>query len=80
MSKRSTIDIKPGGWTHDVLDVVDSLQKSSFTLAEVYESEGKLAKRHPRNHFVRDKIRQQLQVLREVGVLAFLGDGQYRLR
>jgi type II restriction enzyme len=80
MSKRSTIDVKPGGWTHDVLDVVDSLQKSKFTLDEVYESEDKLAKKHPRNHFVRDKIRQQLQILRDFGILEFLKPGEYRLR
>jgi len=80
MSRRLTIDVKPGGWTRDVLDVVDSLQKKRFTLDEVYESEHKLAKKHPANHFVREKIRQQLQVLRKLGVLAFLGDGQYRLR
>jgi len=26
-----------------------------------------------------DKIRQQLQVLRDLGILAFLGSGEYRL-
>jgi hypothetical protein len=29
--------------------------------------------------FVRDEIRQQLQVLRDVGLLEFLGGGSYRL-
>jgi len=29
---------------------------------------------------VRDKIRQQLQVLRDLGLLDFLGSGSYRLR
>ena len=28
---------------------------------------------------VRPKIRQQLQVLRDLGLLTFLGDGRYRL-
>jgi type II restriction enzyme len=80
MRKRSTLDVKPDGWTHDVLDVVDSLHKTQFTLSEVYESEGALAKLHPANHHVREKIRQQLQTLRDLGLLVFLGDGEYRLK
>jgi hypothetical protein len=28
---------------------------------------------------VRDKIRQQLQVLRDLGLVEFLGGGEYRL-
>ena len=32
------------------------------------------------NRHVRDKIRQQLQVLRDLGLLEFRGDGSYRLR
>jgi len=31
------------------------------------------------NAHVRDKIRQQLQVLRDLGLLEFLGSGSYRL-
>ncbi len=50
-----------------------------FTLADVYAHAGSLAKLHPNNRHVRDKIRQQLQVLRYLGLLAFLGDGNYRL-
>jgi hypothetical protein len=29
---------------------------------------------------IRDKIRQQLQLLRDLGLLEFLGPGSYRLR
>jgi len=29
---------------------------------------------------VRDKIRQQLQLLRDLGLLEFLGGGDYRLK
>jgi type II restriction enzyme len=68
------------GWTLDVLNVVRSLGKSEFDLAEVYKSDAKLAKLHPANRHVRDKIRQQLQVLRDLGLLEFLGGGEYRLR
>jgi type II restriction enzyme len=68
------------GWTLDVLNAVRSLRKSEFDLADVYKSEGKLAKLHPANRHVRDKIRQQLQVLRDIGILEFRGGGEYRLR
>jgi type II restriction enzyme len=54
--------------------------KPEFELAEIYESEEKLAKLHPANRHVRDKIRQQLQVLRDIGILEFRGAGQYSLR
>jgi type II restriction enzyme len=50
-----------------------------FTLADVYAHVGSLAKLHLNNRHVRDKIRQQLQVLRDLGLLTFLGSGSYRL-
>jgi type II restriction enzyme len=53
--------------------------KLEFTPADVYAHAGALAKLHPNNAHVRDKIRQQLQVLRDLGLLEFLGDGNYRL-
>jgi Dam-replacing HTH domain len=34
---------------------------------------------HPQNARVCDKIRQQLQIFRDLGRLEFLGDGRYRL-
>jgi type II restriction enzyme len=37
-----------------------------------------LQKLHPANRHVRDKIRQQLQVLRDLGLIEFLGRGGYR--
>jgi type II restriction enzyme len=67
------------GWTLDVLNVVRSLKKPEFDLADVYKADAKLAKLHPANRHVRDKIRQQLQVLRDLGILTFLGGGEYRL-
>jgi len=68
------------GWTLDVLNVVRGLDKPDFSLSEVYAHVSALAKMHPKNAHIRDKIRQQLQVLRDLGLLEFLGDGSYRLR
>ena len=39
-----------------------------------------LARMHPENRHVRDKIRQQLQVLRDKGFLEFVGRGEYGVR
>ena len=73
------LQVENRGWTLDVLQVVQSLGKMDFTLADVYARAEALAKLHPKNAHVRDKIRQQLQVLRDLGLLEFLGSGSYRL-
>jgi type II restriction enzyme len=73
------LQVEKRGWTLDVLQVLQSLGKFEFTLADVYAHADTLAKLHPNNAHVRDKIRQQLQVLRDLGLLEFLGGGSYRL-
>lgn len=74
------LSVEKRGWTLDVLNVVRSLNKKEFELADVYAHDQKLGLLHPNNSHVRDKIRQQLQVLRDAGLLEFLGGGDYRLR
>jgi type II restriction enzyme len=73
------LNIEKRGWTLDVLNIVKSLNKTEFKLKEVYEHEGVLAKLHPDNAHIQPKIRQQLQELRDMKLLKFLGDGHYRL-
>jgi type II restriction enzyme len=68
------------GWTLDVLTAVRSLGKSELQLPDIYALENPLKKLHPNNHNIQPKIRQQLQVLRDLGLLEFLGSGSYRLR
>jgi len=74
------LQVEKRGWTLDVLQVVQALGKMDFTLVDVYAHNAALAKLHPKNAHVRDKIRQQLQVLRDLDLLEFLGGGSYRLR
>jgi type II restriction enzyme len=64
------------GWLVDVLRCVERLY-STFTLENVYSFEGELAAKHPKNHYVRPKIRQQLQVLRDLGLIDFISPGVY---
>jgi type II restriction enzyme len=73
------LKVEKRGWTLDVLQVVQSLKSTEFSLPDVYAHADALAKLHPANRHVRDKIRQQLQVLRDLGFLEFLGDGSYKL-
>lgn len=73
------LNIEKRGWTLDVLNVVRSLNKNEFVLSEVYGHADQLAELHPQNHHIQDKIRQQLQVLRDLDLLEFLGAGSYRL-
>jgi type II restriction enzyme len=68
------------GWLTDVLATIRKLDKETFTLLEAYSFEDGLAKLHPRNKHIRPKIRQQLQFLRDKGIIEFLGKGQYRIR
>ena len=76
----AAIEPRERGWTLDLLAAVRSLGKQSFTLADVYSLEREMAKLHPANRHVRDKLRQQLQVLRDARLLDFVSRGTYRLR
>lgn len=67
------------GWTADVLRIVRDLDRTDFVLEDVYAHEDELEKLHPLNRHIRPKIRQQLQVLRDRGVLEFKGRGRYRM-
>jgi type II restriction enzyme len=51
----------------------------SFTTADVYAFTRELEKLHPDNRHVKDKIRQQLQVLRDAGLLLHVERGVWRL-
>lgn len=71
--------IESRGWTIDVLRCVERIGQTEFSLEQVYKFETELAKHHPNNNFVKDKIRQQLQVLRDRGFVEFASRGKYRL-
>lgn len=73
------LNIETRGWTLDLLQTIRSLEGIEFTLRDVYAHADELAELHPKNFHVKDKIRQQLQVLRDLGLIKFLGRGTYRL-
>lgn len=76
---REEKEMSAKGWLLDIMSCIDKLRSSKFLLSEIYVFENELGKKHPDNHYVKDKIRQQLQVLRDKGYLKFTNRGQYQL-
>jgi type II restriction enzyme len=74
--REKNIDAK--GWILDIMRCVDHLKNSSFTLEEMYTFENSLKLKYPNNNFIKDKIRQQLQLLRDKGLIEFIGRGKYK--
>src|SRR4030095_5749167 len=68
------------GWLIEVMKCVESIGRKEVDLSDVYAFENELRVLYPNNHHIRDKIRQQLQVLRNQGYLDFTSRGHYRLR
>ena len=76
---REEKDAGAKGWLLDVMNCVEKLGIKEFSLDQVYAFESQLSRKHPGNKHIKDKIRQQLQVLRDKGYLDFVGRGRYRL-
>lgn len=66
------------GWLLEVLRIAEQFGSAEFELSDVYAFEGRLQRLYPGNQHVREKMRQQLQVLRDRGFIEFLGRGRYR--
>ena len=66
------------GWILDIMNCVDTIDDETFTLKQMYEFEDILNRKYPNNNFIKDKIRQQLQILRDKGAIEFLGRGYYK--
>lgn len=67
------------GWILDIMNCIDSLNKKEFSLQEIYAFESDLKIMHPENKHIKDKIRQQLQFLRNKNYLKFTSLGRYIL-
>jgi len=74
------IDAKQRGWTLDVLNAVRRLGKTQFTTSDAYVFARELEELHPDNRHVKDKIRQQLQMLRDRGFLAQVERGVWAVK
>ncbi len=66
------------GWIIDVMKCIDNIPMLEFTLPDIYKFEPVLKEKYPNNKHIKDKIRQQLQILRDKGLIEFKGHGRYR--
>ncbi len=66
------------GWILDIMNCVDRIDQDIFSLSDVYAFVAELEQKYPNNHFIKDKIRQQLQILRDYGLLHFKQPGVYQ--
>jgi type II restriction enzyme len=77
---RDEKEIKAKGWLLDTMLCIEKIGHKEFSLNEIYAFENVLRKKHPDNYHIKDKIRQQLQILRDRGYLEFTNRGKYRLK
>ena len=76
---REEKEIHAKGWLLDIMGCIDKLNSKEFTLDTIYSFANELKAKHPDNNHIKDKIRQQLQVLRDKGYLKFIGRGHYEI-
>jgi len=66
------------GWAQLTMEGVARIPSDTFTMDQVFATCAPLATaRYPDNRHVREKLRQQMQRLRDLGLVAFLGSGRY---
>ena len=66
------------GWTIEILNCIDRIEGSEFTLEDMYRFEDDLKNIFVKNNHIKEKIRQQLQILRDKEIIEFKGRGKYR--
>jgi HKD family nuclease len=66
------------GWKRAVFQEVDMLNKRVFTTEDFEQMEPNLRKLYPNNRNIDAKIRQQLQFLRDLGLIRFESRGVYK--
>jgi type II restriction enzyme len=71
-------ELNSRGWLIELMSIIDSVPNKIFKLSDIYNFEQVFKDKFPKNRFVREKIRQQLQVLRDKGFISFIGKGIYQ--
>jgi hypothetical protein len=66
-------------WKADILTAIRLLNRIEFSNKDLYELVPRLRKLHPGNSHIQQKIRQQLQVLRDSGKLIHISSGRWRI-
>lgn len=66
-----------GGWTGLALSILLEHFSGEFSLADFYAFEPYFKTFYPNNNTIQAKLRRQLQILRDFGLVTFLGSGRY---
>lgn len=66
------------GWKLIVFNCIQAIPKEIFTLNDINAFVPQLQNKYPKNNTIPAKIRQQLQLLRDLGLIEFLGNGNYK--
>lgn len=74
----SDIPVDGRGWLLDIMNCIQLIPSDIFDLSQMYSFEERLKYMHPNNCHIKDKIRQQLQILRDKDYIEFLGKGRYK--
>lgn len=83
LKDNDTINLKPqilsslNGWKLEVFKCIDVLSSQKFNLDDIYSFENQLKMIYPKNTNIKAKIRQQIQFLRDLGLIEFLNQGEY---
>jgi predicted Rdx family selenoprotein len=68
------------GWLQLTVEGISQIRSDHFTMDDVFAACAPLAaSQFPDNRHVREKLRQQMQRLRDLGLILFLGAGRYEL-
>ncbi|HAD07741.1 MAG TPA: hypothetical protein DCE76_11350 [Anaerolineaceae bacterium] len=73
----SSLSLTRRGWLSLILRIIESFPLE-FSLQEIYAYAHIFAQSHPENKNIKAKIRQQLQIARDLGLIEFIGQGFYR--
>jgi len=76
--KIKTNNLYARGWLLDILNCVNKIPENVFTIEQMYSFERELKTKHPQNNHIKDKIRQQLQLLRDKKIIEFKEKGVYK--
>jgi len=66
------------GWTKLIFSVLDGMKKDIVELNDFVKYYPYLHERYPANNNIDAKVRQQMQVLRNIGLIKFEGRGVYK--
>lgn len=81
--KLSRENKETANWKDEVKNKIREFTRnngSEFNLEDIYNFELELKKKFPSNNHIKEKIRQQLQILKDEDYLEFLAPGKYKIK